>query len=42
MATLVDIEPQDIIKINQLFHDAIIVNEYVLNMLRKQINQVKE
>lgn len=42
MATLVDIEPQDIIKISQLFHDAIIVDEFVLDMLRKQINQVSE
>ena len=42
MATLVDIEPQDIIKISQLFHDAIIVDEFVLDMLRKQINQVNE
>lgn len=40
MATLVDIEPQDIIKISRLFHDAIIVDEFVLDMLRKQINQV--
>ena len=42
MATLVDIEPQDIIKISQLFYDAIIVDEFVLDMLRKQINQVDE
>ena len=42
MATLVDIEPQDIIKISQLFHDAIIVDEFVLDMLRKQINQVNQ
>lgn len=42
MATLVDIEPQDITKISQLFHDAILVDEFVLNMLQKQIDQVNE
>lgn len=42
MATLVDIEPQDITKISQLFHDAIVVDEFVLDMLQKQIDQVDE
>lgn len=42
MATLVDIEPQDIIKIDQLFHDAIVVDELILEKLNKQMNQVQE
>jgi phosphatidylserine/phosphatidylglycerophosphate/cardiolipin synthase-like enzyme len=42
MATLVDIEPQDIIKIDKLFYDAIVVDELILEKLSKQMNQVQE
>lgn len=42
MATLVDIEPQDIVKIDRLFHDAIAVDELILENLSKQMNQVQE
>ena len=41
MATLVDVEPQDVEKINKLFDDAILVDDTLLNKLRKQIEEVK-
>lgn len=41
IATLVDVEPQDVEKINKLFDDAILVDDTLLNKLRKQIEKVK-
>lgn len=41
MATLVDVEPRDIEKINKLFNDAIWVDEKLLSKLQEQINSVK-
>lgn len=41
MATLVDIEPQDIIKIDRLFQDAIVVDGLIQEKLSKQMNQVQ-
>ena len=38
MATLVDIEPKDIVKINKLFDDAILVDDSLLRKLKSQIN----
>lgn len=40
MATLVDIEPQDIEKIKKLFANAIIVNDDLINIMKKQIDSV--
>lgn len=41
MATLVDVEPQDVEKINKLFNDAIEVDEYLLDKLQKQFDAMK-
>ena len=41
MATLVDIEPRDIEKINRLFDDAIHMNESLLEKMKKQLDAVK-
>lgn len=41
MATLVDVEPHDVEKINKLFDDAILVDNILLNKLWKQIEEVK-
>lgn len=41
MATLVDVEPKDIEKINKLFNDAICVDEELLIKLQNQISSVK-
>lgn len=40
MATLVDIESQDIEKVSKLFDDAIEVDDFILNKLSEQINGV--
>ena len=40
MATLVDIEPQDIEKIEKLFANAIIVNNDLLHKMKKQIDAI--
>lgn len=40
MAAFVDVEPKDIEKIRNLFHDAILVNTDILNMLTQQFNSV--
>lgn len=40
MGTLVDIEPQDIVKINALFRDAILVDDLILEKLRMQYSLV--
>jgi phosphatidylserine/phosphatidylglycerophosphate/cardiolipin synthase-like enzyme len=40
MATLVDIEPKDIEKINKLFDDAILVNNELLTKMKEQIKKV--
>lgn len=40
MATLVDIEPQDIVKVEKLYDDAIEVNNEILEKLRCQIEMV--
>lgn len=42
MATMVDIEPEDIEKVNRLFKDAIFVNEAILNNLKKQLVDIKK
>lgn len=42
MATIVDIEPEDIEKVNRLFNDAILVNEVILDNLKKQFADVKQ
>lgn len=41
MATLVDIEPKDIEKINKLFDDAILVDDALLRKLKSQIDVVE-
>ena len=41
MATLVDVEPKDIEKIDKLFDDAIKVDAELLSKMRKQVNDVK-
>lgn len=38
IATLVDIEPKDIVKINKLFDDAILVDDSLLRKLKSQID----
>lgn len=40
MATLVDVEPKDIEKIDKLFNDAIHVNNDLLSKMREQLNAV--
>ena len=40
MATFVDIEPKDIEKIGNLFNDAILVNEEILEILKQQFNSI--
>ena len=42
MATLVDIEPKDIERINKLFNDAILVDDALLRNLKSQIDAVGE
>ena len=42
MATLVDIEPKDIVKINKLFDDAILMDDTLLKKLKSQIDAVGE
>lgn len=41
MATLVDVEPQDVEKINKLFDDAIYIDELLLSKMKAQIEKVK-
>lgn len=41
MATLVDIEPQDIDKIEKLFSNAIMVNDELLHKMQKQIDEIE-
>lgn len=41
MATLVDVEPQDIEKVNKLFYDAIEIDALLLDELQMQLNQIK-
>lgn len=40
MATLVDIEPQDIAKVERLYNDAIEVDDAILDQLKKQISGI--
>lgn len=40
MATLVDVEPKDIEKINKLFNDAILVDDVLLKKLKTQIEAI--
>ena len=42
MATLVDIEPKDIEKINKLFDDAILMDDTLLKKLKSQIDAVEK
>ena len=42
MATLVDIEPRDIEKINKLFDDAILMDDTLLKKLKSQIDAVEK
>ena len=41
MATLVDVEPQDIEKVNKLFYDAIEIDDLLLEKLQRQLDQIK-
>lgn len=41
MATLINVEPHDVKKINKLFNDAIAMNKGLLDRMRKQIETVK-
>lgn len=42
MATLVDIESDDVVKIEKLFNDAILVDANIINQLREQILSVND